>query len=57
MSFQHIYPIKDEKEHNIIGLDCSCNPRIDWNNQLVIHNAWDFREIKEHFTISEGEGK
>jgi hypothetical protein len=50
MNWLHILPKNDDKSHKDIGLDCPCNPRIDWNNMLVIHNAWDFRELKENKT-------
>ena len=52
MEWQHIYPINDDKEHDTESLKCECNPTIDWDNMLVIHNAWDFREIKEHLERS-----
>jgi hypothetical protein len=47
MDWQHVYPVNDKKAHKLEGLDCSCEPRIDWENQIVIHNAWDIREAQE----------
>jgi len=48
MCWQHIYPINDKREHDINTLYCDCEPRIDWENNMVIHNAWDMREIEEY---------
>ena len=47
MDWQHIFPIEDIKEHDTETLNCSCMPKIDWDNNLVIHNSWDLREYKE----------
>jgi len=47
MEWQHVYPNNDIKEHKLEGLDCDCEPRIDWEYQIVIHNAWDMREAQE----------
>ena len=45
----HVYPIDDKKEHTLIGADCDCDPTKEVNgaNLLIIHNAYDFREIAE----------
>ena len=45
----HVYPINDKKEHILIGNNCDCKPRIEIEGakMLIIHNAWDFREIAE----------
>lgn len=48
MNWQHVYPNKDTKEHKLEGLDCACEPTIDWDNNIVIHNAWDMREAQEY---------
>lgn len=45
--WNHVYPNKDLKEHVLEGIDCHCEPKIDWENRLVIHNAYDMREITE----------
>lgn len=39
----HVYPLNDLREHELEGVDCWCNPRIedDW---VVVHNAMDQRE-------------
>lgn len=52
----HVLPINDEKEHTETT-DCHCGPRVEWsdpdtgeiyaNGPLVIHNAFDCREIVE----------
>ena len=47
MDWQHIYPNDDWIEHKLEGLDCICEPRIDWGHKLVIHNSADGRESKE----------
>jgi len=45
--WQHVYPTDDWIEHKLEGLDCICEPKIDWNNKLVIHNSADGREELE----------
>lgn len=56
MNWQHIYPVNDKKEHKLEGLDCSCEPKIDWANHIVIHNAWDMREAQEMINAPQGKG-
>lgn len=46
-TFQHIFPLNDYIEHNTDGLNCVCEPKIDWNDMLVIHNSADGREFRE----------
>lgn len=48
MEWQHVYPVNDKREHKLEGLDCLCEPSIDWDYQIVIHNAWDLREAQEY---------
>jgi len=43
----HIYPLNDVFEHDLSGLDCECNPEIDFNAELVIHFAFDGRDLIE----------
>jgi len=45
----HVYPVDDASEHVLEGTDCPCNPVIEVHgaNLLIIHNAWDHREIIE----------
>lgn len=47
MEWQHIYPVGDLREHNTESLGCKCKPFIDWDNYLVVHNAYDKREAVE----------
>lgn len=42
----HIIPNKDLKEHTE-ETTCECEPTIDWENEIVIHNAFDGREHLE----------
>ena len=48
MEWQHVYPVNDHKPHDTESLYCTCQPEIDWANQIVIHNAWDMREAQEY---------
>lgn len=50
--WQHIYPVKDSKQHNLEGLNCHCEPEIDWEYLLVVHNAFDMREVEEYINDS-----
>ena len=52
----HVYPVNDEREHELEGTMCPCGPRVEWSDPktgaayaeaLVIHNAFDCREIVE----------
>lgn len=47
MNWQHVYPVNDHKPHDTESLHCTCQPEIDWENHIVIHNAWDMREAHE----------
>lgn len=31
----------------VIWDGCACNPRVDFDNQIVVHNAFDCREVVE----------
>ena len=48
MNWLHIYPIKDKQYHSLAGLSCKCEPDIDWEDYIVIHHAFDMREIQEY---------
>ena len=37
----------DLREHETDGKDCWCNPRIEEDGQLIIHNSMDEREAYE----------
>lgn len=43
----HIYPVNDLREHITTGTECWCNPEIDEEYNLVIHNSADERESYE----------
>lgn len=50
--FRHVFPINDLIEHNTDKYDdnyysCKCDPEIDVENFLIIHNAMDRRECFE----------
>jgi len=53
--WQHIIPVNDliEHENNVVTRQgfktypCPCNPRLDYENRLVIHAAMDRREVWE----------
>ena len=47
MSWTHVYPINDTFDHNLEGHECDCNPFIDFKNDLVIHSAFDGRDLIE----------
>lgn len=52
MKWKHIFPRNDKKFHNTYteNNDCECNPSIDWEDMLIIHNAGDYREVIEQAT-------
>ena len=45
----HILPHNDIREHREVGTHCACRPVIEryGENMLVIHNAFDARELLE----------
>ncbi len=45
----HVYPLNDLHEHLTIGTGCPCEPTVEviGANLLIIHNAFDYREIIE----------
>lgn len=52
----HLYPANDEREHELEGTMCWCEPEVQWEDPetgkafasaLVIHNAADCRELIE----------
>jgi hypothetical protein len=45
MNWQHVYPLNEE--HELTGFSCKCEPKIDWDNEIVIHNSFNHREIIE----------
>ena len=48
MAWQHVYPVNDLREHDTEALNCDCEPRIDWEYHIVVHNSWDMREAQEY---------
>jgi hypothetical protein len=52
----HVVPLNDKKEHTLLT-DCSCGPRIDVEGAklIIVHNAWDWREIVEEAAQIGGE--
>lgn len=52
--WQYIFPLNDKKEHTLTippeghPIWCECNPRVDSNDKIVIHNAFDMREAQEY---------
>jgi hypothetical protein len=45
----HVTPINDDKEHTESEF-CECKPTL--KDGVYIHNAWDFREVKEYLEDS-----
>jgi len=45
----HVYPLNDKKFHKLEGTNCECEPRIEIEGAslIIIHNAYDHREIME----------
>uniref|UniRef100_A0A6M3KT53 Uncharacterized protein n=1 Tax=viral metagenome TaxID=1070528 RepID=A0A6M3KT53_9ZZZZ len=63
----HVYPVKDEREHELDGLHCWCGPKVlfsdpdtgqTYSEALVVHAAADCREvIEEAEEIINSEGR
>jgi hypothetical protein len=45
----HVFPINDVRWHDIDGLGCKCDPKIESVDGFLVvtHNAFDNREIVE----------
>lgn len=52
----HVIPLHDDREHEVYGSDCWCQPGVEYldddgdtidGGPLVIHNAADLREVYE----------
>lgn len=58
MSILHIAPNEDSHPHDTdSGGQCDCNPAVEFRENgdtLVIHNAWDGREIFEELDGGKG---
>lgn len=39
-----VYPVNDDFNHDLFNESCWCNPRIEENGQLIVHNSFDGRE-------------
>ena len=46
---QHVIPTNDLHEHELTT-SCECDPTVDWDRGLVVHNAFDKREEVEEVT-------
>lgn len=53
----HIYPINDLIDHNTDSCECACNPTIDVENGLIIHDSLDRREVFENKATKEQKWK
>lgn len=42
----HVLPLNDIKDHNESKF-CKCEPRVEEDGKLIIHNAYDGREFFE----------
>lgn len=51
MATVHVIPVNDLKEHEDSST-CECQPRVDIveGGMVVVHHAWDNREIVEQAT-------
>lgn len=51
MTISHVSPTNDLRPHDLeSGGQCECEPKVEFlenGDALVIHNAWDGREIIE----------
>lgn len=45
----HLSPVDDSQPHSLDGDECECNPgqRVIDGNRIIIHNAFDGRELLE----------
>lgn len=43
----HVYPVNDLIEHELQGTMCVCEPEVDFDLGVVVHNSIDGREEHE----------
>ena len=43
----HVYPLDEEAKHILEGTTCPCGVQVDWEYGIVIHNAFDHRQVIE----------
>lgn len=43
----HVYPVNDWVDHELQGTMCICEPKVDFDLGIVIHNSADGREYRE----------
>lgn len=56
----HVYPLGDLREHIINCRACPCKPlieRFSWGQAVLIHNAWDGRNVRERGVDYAGEAR
>ena len=46
----HVFPMGDCEPHDLESFDCKCDPVIDYNDMMVVHNAFDKRHVMEQIT-------
>jgi hypothetical protein len=49
----HVVPVNDIIEHDTDSMECACNPVIDVDNGIVIHESLDRREVLEQIGKNE----
>ena len=49
MEWTHVYPENDLIQHNVDGEweGCLCDPKVDVEINLIVHNSMDRREVYE----------
>jgi hypothetical protein len=51
----HVYPVRDLRRHNLYGVTCWCDPKIEHfpnGKLLVTHHSLDGRELIEQHGIN-----
>lgn len=43
---RHVVPLNDLKEH-ALSVECWCRPKVDDDDNIVVHNSMDGRELYE----------
>jgi hypothetical protein len=46
-NWHHVVPRNDTHGHLTSGKECECQPRINADDLLIVHNAYDNREFDE----------
>lgn len=49
-NWYHVFPVNDVEAHDLQSFDCKCDPEINYTDMVVVHNAFDKRDVLEEIS-------